>query len=95
MFDSISYLIPVQQEPNLLGKDADYFGVLIRNLPPDTTFISMGGGVRGYLLQQCTLIFKSNIGRYDLSLGNLGVSDFETIDGRQCPVLPSVLGLTF
>jgi Aspartyl protease len=77
----------------LSWNDADYFGVVIRQLPPDANITGLGGTVRGYLLQQCTLIFKSNIGRYDLSLANLSVSDYETIDGRTCPVLPSVLGI--
>jgi hypothetical protein len=74
--------------------DASYFGVLIRTLPLDTNnFIGLGGIVRGYLLQKCTLVFKSNTGRYNLFLDNISVSDYETIDGMSCPAVPSVLGI--
>jgi hypothetical protein len=57
------------------------------------TYEGVGGGVMGYLLQGCTLVFNSNIGRYDIPLGDLSVSDFLTIDGKPCPPLPSVLGI--
>jgi hypothetical protein len=71
--------------------DADYFGLLIRTLPKDMLFVGVGGGVMGYLLQECTLIFNSNIGRHDIPVGDLSVSDFQTIDGKRCPALPSML----
>jgi hypothetical protein len=73
--------------------DATNFGVAIKGLPQDTNFTGLGGTVKGYLLRQCTLTFKSNIGRYDLYLDNLSVSDYETTDGRPCPIVPSVLGI--
>jgi len=44
-------------------------------------------------LGEYTLIFKSNIGRYDLILGNLSVSDYLTTDGNSLPIVPSVLGI--
>jgi hypothetical protein len=74
--------------------DVSILGVIIRNLPRDkATFIGMGQEVRGYLLRQCILIFNSNIGKYDLPVGDLSVSDYQTMDGKQCSALPSVLGI--
>jgi hypothetical protein len=74
--------------------DANSFGLNIRNLPKDIfIYEGVGGGVMGYLLQECTFVFNSNIGRYDIPLGDLSVSDFLTIDGKPCPPLPSMLGI--
>jgi hypothetical protein len=52
----------------------------------------MAGNVKGYLLPQCALNFNSNIGKYNLPIGALSVSDFETTDGRRCPRVSSALG---
>ena len=49
--------------------------------------------MRGYILKESVLAFRSNTGRHDISMSNLSVSDYETTDGIACPILPSVLGI--
>lgn len=78
----------------LSWNDANYYGVIIRSLPPDNSIYSgLGGSVKGYSLYGTTLTFKSNNGRYMRSIDSLSVSDYKTTDGRQCPRVSSVLGI--
>jgi hypothetical protein len=79
----------------LSWSDAFYYGIDIRrDLRKDTgTFAGVGGVVQGYLLSQSTLVFKTDTGRYDISVGNLSVSDSLTINGIQCPRISSMLGI--
>lgn len=75
--------------------DAQYAGgFIIRLLPADnSSYTGIGGSVRGYILEQTTLTFKSSAGKYDITIGNLSVSDYETTDGRPCPFTASMLGM--
>ena len=76
--------------------DASDCGIPIRTLPVslDNPHISgIGGTIKNYILQTNTLIFKSNIGRFDIKMNNLNVMDLETIDGITCPLSSSMLGI--
>jgi hypothetical protein len=74
--------------------DATTVDIVIRALPPDDSpFTGMGGTVPTYILKDSNLVYTSNMGRYDISMSHLSVSDHETTDGRPCPILPSVLGI--
>jgi gag-polyprotein putative aspartyl protease len=77
----------------LSWNDAQRFGIHIRKLPKDQIFGGIGGRVQGYLLQRCTIYFLSDSGLFTYPLGDLSVSDKETIDGIPCPPVPSVLGI--
>lgn len=75
-------------------KDAILVGINIRSLPKDESpYTSMAGTVAAYVLERCTLIFSSNLGKFDNPIAKLSVSDFVTTDGKPCPILPSVLGI--
>jgi hypothetical protein len=75
--------------------DADkYGGIIIRALPPDTSiYTGTTGSVKAYLLKQTTLTFRSNTGRYDIWINDLSISDYETTDGKVCPITSSMLGI--
>lgn len=73
--------------------DANSKNIVIRLLPLGSIFTGLGSRVRGYNLPGCQLIFKSNIGTSRLSIDNLSISDYETIDGKPCPISPSLLGM--
>jgi predicted aspartyl protease len=74
--------------------DASSAGIMIRKLPQDKApFDGIGGTVNGYILEQNILIFKGNLGAYQMSINYLSVSDFLTTDGRPCPAMPSMLGI--
>jgi hypothetical protein len=63
-------------------------------LPPDNSiYTGTTGSVKAYLLKETTLTFRSNIGRYDILLNDLSISDFETTDGKPCPIISSMLGI--
>jgi hypothetical protein len=75
-------------------KDAFLVGIKIRELPKEESpYISMGGAVDAYILEQCTLIFSTNLGKFDIPIDKLSVSDYMTTDSRPCPILPSVIGI--
>jgi hypothetical protein len=50
-----------------------------------------------YTLRQTTLILTTNVEDYKIPIGNLAISDSETIDEGKgsisCPEVPSVLGI--
>ena len=69
-------------------------GIIIRTLPPDTSiYTGTTGSVTAYLLKQTTLTFRSNTGRYDIWINDLSISDYETTDGKVCPITSSMLGI--
>jgi hypothetical protein len=93
---SINFLIDTgASRTQLSWNDAHKFGrIIIRNLPPDNSnYRGIGGTVNAYVLPQTTLTFKSSVGIYNIAIGNLSVSDFETIDHRPCPFTSSMLGI--
>jgi hypothetical protein len=53
----------------------------------------MGGSFKAFILPECSLFFYANTGMYKLEIGDLGLSNYLTIDGRLCPAVPSVLGI--
>jgi hypothetical protein len=79
----------------LSWNDAVNYGrINITILPRDRlTYAGLGGAVTAYILQQTTLTFRSNIGKYDIPIGDLSVSDSVTTDGRKCPITSNMLGM--
>jgi hypothetical protein len=74
--------------------DAAYYGKPIRLLPKDTTvFTGIAGSVQGYILPESTLSFNTNVGGYDLQVGNLSVMDYLNQDDKPCPPTRSMLGI--
>jgi hypothetical protein len=64
------------------------------SLPRDNRiFDSVAGQIRGYLLPQSTLIFKSNAGAYSMPVGELSISDYQTTNRNLYPIIPSVIGI--
>jgi predicted aspartyl protease len=77
----------------LSWNDAKHYGVNIRNLPSGVPFDSIGGRVQAYWLPRCKFTFISNDGLFPLPIGDLRVSDYETVGGRRCPPAFSMLGM--
>lgn len=75
--------------------DAIIHGIVIRNLPSTNNYIveGIGGSVRTYPLPNNLLMFRASNGRFDIPIDNLKVMDFQTIDGKDCPYAPSLLGI--
>jgi hypothetical protein len=64
------------------------------SLPRDNRiFNSVAGRIRGYLLPQSTLIFESNAGAFNMPVGELSISDYETTNRNLYHILPSVIGI--
>ena len=63
------------------------------NLREDRMYTAMGGSFKTFILPECSLFFYSNTGIFNLEVGDLGLSNYLTVDGRLCPAVPSVLGI--
>ena len=55
----------------------------------------MGGSFKAFILPECSLFFYANTGIYNLTVGDLGLSNYLTVDGRLCPLLPVFWELMF
>ena len=53
----------------------------------------MGGSFKSFILPECSLFFYANTGIHNQVVGDLGLSNYLTVDGRLCPAVPSVLGI--
>jgi hypothetical protein len=53
----------------------------------------MGGSFKAFILPECSLFFYANTAIYNLAVGDLGVSNYLTVDGRLCPPVASALGI--
>ena len=69
------------------------YETLNANLTEERTYTGMGDSVKSFLLPECSLFFYANTGIYDLVIGDLGLSNYLTVDGRLCPHVASVLGI--
>lgn len=74
--------------------DATSNNIDISSLPRhNRLFNSVVGPIRGYLLPQCTLIFKSNTGVYSMPVGELCIYDYQNINNDSYFIVPSVIGI--
>ena len=69
------------------------YATLKTNLREDRVFTGMGGSFKAFILPECSLFFYGNTGIHSLAAGDLGLSNYLTVDGRLCPAVPSVLGI--
>ena len=69
------------------------YATLKTNLREDRVFTGMGGSLKAFILPECSLFFYANTGIHSLVAGDLGLSNYLTVDGRLCPAVPSVLGV--
>jgi len=69
------------------------YATLQTNLREDRIYTAMGGSFKAFILPECSLYFCANAAIYNLAVGDLGVSNYLTIDGRLCPPVASVLGI--
>ena len=63
------------------------------NLREDRIYTAMGGSFKAFILPECSLFFYANTGIHNLAVGDLGLSNYLTVDGRLCPAVASVLGI--
>jgi hypothetical protein len=76
---------------HMSSNDATSNNVDISSLPRDNRiFNGVVGQIRGYLLPQSTLIFKSNTGIYSMPVGELSIYDYKNINNDS---VPSVIGI--
>ena len=69
------------------------YATLKTNLREDRVFTGMGGSFKAFILPECSLFFYADTGIHNLAVGDLGLSNYLTVDGRLCPAVPSVLGI--
>ena len=69
------------------------YATLKTNLREDRVFTGMGGSFKAFILPECSLFFYADTGMHNLDIGDLGLSNYLTVDGRLCPAFPSVLGI--
>ena len=75
------------------------YATLKTNLREDRVFTGMGGSFKAFILPECSLFFYASTGIHaytgihNLAVGDLGLSNYLTVDGRLCPAVASVLGI--
>lgn len=80
----------------LSWNEAQKNGIDIRKLPQDSRISTgIGGSVRGYILSNSYIIFNGLRGTLNFKINNLRVSDYETVDKKRAPSIPSLLGIDF
>ena len=89
----INYLVDTGSSTTLLSWNEVPYATLKTNLREDRIYTAMGGSFKAFILPECSLFFYANTGMYKLEIGDLGLSNYLTIDGRLCPAVPSVLGI--
>jgi hypothetical protein len=89
----INLLVDTGASATLLSCNDVPYATLRTNLHEDRTFTGMGGSFKTFLLPECSLYFYANTGIFILVVGNLGISNYLTVDGRLCPAVASVLGI--
>jgi hypothetical protein len=89
----INFLIDTGASTTLLSWNEVPYATFQTNLHEDRVYTAMGGSFKAFILPECSLFFYADTGMYNLEIGNLGLSNYLTIDGRLCPAVPSVLGI--
>jgi hypothetical protein len=89
----INFLVDTGAPTTLLSWNEVPYTTLQTNLHEDRMYTTMGGSFRTFILPECSLFFYTNTGIFNLVAGDLGLSNYLTIDGRLCPAVPSVLGI--
>jgi hypothetical protein len=89
----INFLVDTGASTTLLSWNEVPYTILQNNLREDRIYTAMGGSFKAFALPESSLFFYSNTGIYNLEIGDLGLSNYLTVDGRLCPAVPSVLGI--
>lgn len=89
----INFLVDTGSPTTLLSWNEVPYTTLRTNLREDRIYTGMGGSFKAFILPECSLFFYANTGIYDLVVGDLGLSNYLTVDGRLCPPVASVLGI--
>lgn len=89
----INFLVDTGSPTTLLSWNEVPYATLRTNLREDRIYTGMGGSFKAFILPECRLFFYANTGIYDLVIGDLGLSNYLTVDGRLCPPVASVLGI--
>jgi predicted aspartyl protease len=89
----INFLVDTGASTTLISWNDVPYATLRTNLREDRTYTGMGGSFKAFFLPECSLFFHANTGIYDLVIGDLGLSNYITVDGRLCPPVASVLGI--
>ena len=89
----INFIVDTGSPTTLLSWNEVPYSTLRTNLREDRIYTGMGGSFKAFILPECSLFFYANTGIYDLVVGNLGLSNYLTVDGRLCPPVASVLGI--
>ena len=89
----INFLVDTGSSTTLLSWNEVQYATLKTNLREDRVFTGMGGSFKAFILPECSLFFYANTGIHSLAAGDLGLSNYLTVDGRLCPAVPSVLGI--
>ena len=89
----INFLVDTGASTTLLSWNEVPYATLQTNLREDRMYTAMGGSFKAFIVPECSLFFYANTGIYNLEVGDLGLSNYLTIDGRLCPAVSSVLGI--
>jgi hypothetical protein len=89
----INFLVDTGASTTILSWNEVPYGTLETNLREDRMYTAMGGSFKTFILPECSLFFYTNTGIHSLVVGDLGLSNYLTVDGRLCPAVASVLGI--
>jgi hypothetical protein len=89
----INFLVDTGAPATLLSWNEVPYTTLQTNLREDRMYTAMGGSFKTLILPECSLFFYANTGIYNLEVGDLGLSNYLTVDGRLCPPISSMLGI--
>lgn len=89
----INFLVDTGASTTLLSWNDVPYVTLKTKLREGRTFTGMGGSVKAFILSECSILLHADIGKYDLAVGELDLSNYLTVDGRLCPPVASVLGI--
>ena len=89
----INFSVDTGSSTTLLSWNEVPYATLKTNLREDRIYTAMGGSFKAFILPECSLFFYTNTGIHNLAVGDLGLSNYLTVDGRLCPAVASVLGI--
>lgn len=89
----INFVVDTGSSTTLLSWNEVPYATLKTNLSEDRIYTTMGGSFKALILPECSLFFYANTAIYNLAVGDLGVSNYLTVDGRLCSPVASVLGI--
>jgi hypothetical protein len=89
----INFSVDTGSSKTLLSWNEVPYATLKTNLREDRIYTAMGGSFKAFILPECSLFFYANTGIHNLAVGDLGLSNYLTVDGRLCPAVASVLGI--